>query len=116
MTGKPSLANMASNADLEKDLESGRDQENGTTRTESTYPSDIEKAESNTLDEGAIGTPDLDHDEVEQMDAGHLDDLIRQHVRLSHIPSFQCVLITVDHNFYQSRPIKRRRRARHFTN
>lgn len=67
-------------SDLEKDLERGIDPENGTTRTESTYHSDIEKAESTTLEEGAVGTPDLDHEEVEQMDTGHLDDLARQHV------------------------------------
>ena len=63
---------------LEKDLERG-DSENRTTGTESTYHSDIEKVESNT-DHGAVGQPDPDHEDVEQMDAGHLDDLARQHV------------------------------------
>jgi hypothetical protein len=80
---KPSLANMGSNSNLEKDLDSGRDQEDGTTRCGSPCQSDNEKAEHNTV--GACGTPDLEHDEVEQMDAGHLDDLARQHVRLTYI-------------------------------
>ena len=65
---------------LEKDLERG-DSENRTTRTDSTYHSDIEKVELNT-DHGAMGEPDPDHEEVEQMDAGHLDDIARQHVSL----------------------------------
>jgi hypothetical protein len=67
-----------------KDPEKGEGQEDGTTRTESTYyQSDNEKG----IEEGAIGIPDLDHDEVEQMDAGHLDDLVRQHVSLSFAPN-----------------------------
>jgi hypothetical protein len=31
---------------------------------------------------GAIGEPDSDHEEVEGLDEGHLDDLVRQHVGL----------------------------------
>ena len=78
---------MASDQDLEKGLETGGgDMENGTNRTESTYHSDIEKAESNTVELGTVGTPDIDHDEVEQMDEGHLDDLFRQHVSPLGIP------------------------------
>jgi hypothetical protein len=67
------------------DPEDPRDVENGTIRTESTaYQSDVdvdvEKAEGRKDGEGAIGEPDLDHEEVEQMDRGHLQDLERQHV------------------------------------
>ena len=65
---------------LEKDVEMG-DPENGTSRTESTYHSETEKVESNT-GYGAVGEADPDHEEVEQMDAGHLGDLARQHVGL----------------------------------
>ena len=61
--------------------EAQKDLENGTGTSESTeYPSDIEKAEPRRV-EGAVGEPDSDHDEVEQMDEGHLDDLVRQQVR-----------------------------------
>lgn len=78
---------MSSNIDLEKGFESG-DLENGTTASGSPYPaSGIEKAESETFEESAVGTPDLDHEEVEQMDAGHLEDLERRHVCLSCMPS-----------------------------
>jgi hypothetical protein len=71
---------MASNSDLEK----AKDVENGTSHTESTaYNSDVEKAEPGKIEEGAIGEPDSDHDEVEQMDEGHLDDLERQRVSIS---------------------------------
>jgi hypothetical protein len=53
--------------------------ENGTIRTESTmYASDPEKAERG--DEGAYGEPDMDHDVVEEMDKGHMEDLERRHV------------------------------------
>ncbi|TVY59036.1 MFS transporter prlG [Lachnellula cervina] len=64
---------MASNRDLEKDLD------NGTTMTGSTAHSD------RNLEEGAIGEPDSDHDEVEQMDEGHLDDLVRNRTGLESI-------------------------------
>ncbi|TVY90092.1 MFS transporter [Lachnellula willkommii] len=64
---------MSSNRDVEKDLE------NGTTMTGSTAHSD------KNLSEGAIGEPDSDHDEVEQMDEGHLDDLVRQRTGLESI-------------------------------
>jgi hypothetical protein len=46
--------------------------------TESTANS--EKIEPGLLAEGAYGEPDCDHKEVEQMDEGHLDDLVRQQV------------------------------------
>ena len=46
--------------------------------TESTANS--EKIEPALVAEGAYGEPDSDHEEVEQMDEGHLDDLARQHV------------------------------------
>lgn len=69
--------NMSSSTDLEK----AKDLDNGTTHTESTsYQSDLEKAEPKYINEGAVGEPDSDHDEVEQMDEGHLDDLTRQRV------------------------------------
>lgn len=87
-TGKPSLARMASNADLEKGLESGTNHENGTAPSESTFHSDIEKAEEN-----GINTPDPGHDEVEQMDEGHLDDLARQHVGSTLFPRNDSLLI-----------------------
>jgi hypothetical protein len=72
---------MGSDKDLEKGLEA-----------ESTYHSNIEKAESNAVEQGAAWTPDIDHDEVEQMDDGHLDDLARQHVRPLGNSSIACVL------------------------
>ncbi|CZR62449.1 related to multidrug resistant protein [Phialocephala subalpina] len=60
------------------------DVENGTIRTESTtYNSDLEKAEPRLVAEGAVGEPDSDHEEVEQMDEGHLDDLVRQYSKAS---------------------------------
>ncbi|KAH7391497.1 major facilitator superfamily domain-containing protein [Cadophora sp. MPI-SDFR-AT-0126] len=62
------------------DLEKGADFENGTTGTGSTaYTSDNEKA----IHDGAIGEPDIDHEEAEQMDQGHLDDLERERSRVS---------------------------------
>jgi hypothetical protein len=94
-------------SDPEKDLERGVDPENGTSRTESTYHSDIEKAESNAVDEGGVGTPDPDHEEVEQMDAGHLDDLARQHVSPQYPSALpRQDLISTDYSIYQSRPSK----------
>ncbi|KAL2061645.1 hypothetical protein VTL71DRAFT_7022 [Oculimacula yallundae] len=63
--------------------EKGTNTENGTIGTigtESTaYVSDNEK----TVQEGAIGEPDFDHEAVEQMDPGHLDDIERQYSRAS---------------------------------
>jgi len=60
---------MASSTDPEK-------AEICTTGTESTsYQSDVEK-----FAEGAVGEPDSDHEEVERLDPGHLEDLERQHV------------------------------------
>jgi len=60
---------------LEHDLEKA---ETGTTGTDSTKnESDLE---ARKMEEGAIGEPDSDHDEVEQMDAGHMEDLERQYV------------------------------------
>jgi hypothetical protein len=57
------------------------DPDNHTTATESTVcPSDGEKIEPKLVEEGAYGEPDSDHEEVEQMNEGHLDDLVRQHV------------------------------------
>jgi hypothetical protein len=46
--------------------------------TESTANS--EKIGPGMLAETAYGEPDSDHEEVEQMDEGHLDDLARQQV------------------------------------
>ena len=70
---------MDSAVDCEKDLEGGMDIGGQDTPVESSYHSDTEKAEYNTIDQGAIGIPDLAHDAVEQMDAGHVDDLARTH-------------------------------------
>lgn len=76
---------MASDRDLEKAI----DPERGTTATESTaYHSDVEKAEPGKLAEGALGEPDEDHEIVEALDQGHLEDLELQHVR----PSLLCRL------------------------
>ncbi|PBP24130.1 MFS multidrug transporter-like protein [Diplocarpon rosae] len=58
---------------LVRDLERA-DIDNGTTATVSTaYHSDNEKA----VIEGATGQPDLGHEEVDQTDRGHMDDLDR---------------------------------------
>lgn len=60
--------------------------DNDTINTGSTaYLSDPEKAMPQKIDEGANGEPDLDHEEVEEMDEGHLDDLERKYVCLSPI-------------------------------
>ena len=101
-------------SDLEKDLERGIDMENGTTCTESTYHSDIEEADLTTLEEGAMGTPDPDHEEVKQTDTGHLDDLARQHVS-PQVPSWlerTRPNLSADHRIYQCRPSGDSRRAR----
>jgi hypothetical protein len=64
-----------------KDLEKAPDADNGTDTTNSTvYQSDIGIGDPMTKVEGAIGVPDADHDEVEQMDVGHMDDLALQGV------------------------------------
>ena len=89
-------------SDIEKDRERDGDQENGTIRTESTYPSDIEKAEANTMESRAVGTPDLDHEEVEQMDEGHLDGLARQHVSPPTPPLSQAYS-----NLYRLQPLSK---------
>jgi hypothetical protein len=66
---------------FDRDLEKAEDLDNCTTATESTAcHSDSEKVESKLVAKGAYGEPDSDHEEVEQMDEGHLDDLARQHV------------------------------------
>jgi len=65
---------MASSTDLEK-------AEAGTTGTES-ISSDVEK-----FAEGAVGEPDSDHEEVERLDPGHLEDLERQHVSHANLLS-----------------------------
>ena len=47
------------------------------------YNSDLEKNEPPFKDETAtIGYPDSAHEEVEEMDEGHLDDLARQYVSI----------------------------------
>ena len=66
------------------DVEKARDLALTTTATEST--ADSEKGEPGLVAEGAYGEPDSDHEEAEQMDEGHVDDLARQHVS----PSSQC--------------------------
>jgi hypothetical protein len=66
-------------ADLEAANEKDVPRDNGTIRTESTiYASDPEKVERR--DEGAVGEPDMDHEAVEEMDKGHMQDLERGHV------------------------------------
>ncbi|RDL33668.1 MFS general substrate transporter [Venustampulla echinocandica] len=61
----------------ERDLEKGPVPDNGTMTTESTaYHSDHEKADAEfKIAEGATGEPDLEHEQVESMDAGHMTDL-----------------------------------------
>lgn len=68
---------MASGSDLEK-------AEVTTVGTESTYDqSDSERLERHKTVEGAIGEPDIDHEEVERMNPEHLEDLERQHTKPS---------------------------------
>lgn len=58
------------------------------------------------VDEYGNGEPDLDHEEVEQMDEGHLDDLVRQHVRFLTPPTHSNLsqfLTEADHNIIQRR-------------
>jgi hypothetical protein len=71
-----SFRDMVSDDDVEK----ARDLE-PTTATAST--ADSEKVEAGKVAEGAYGEPDSDHQEVEFMDEGHLDDLARQHVSVN---------------------------------
>ena len=65
---------------LEQDAEKITDLDEGTTASESTRDFDIETAEPMRGVEGAYGEPDADHEEVEDMDLGHLNDLERGHV------------------------------------
>jgi len=74
---------MAQERDLEKGSVRDDDIEGNTlhgTTGSVDYRSDVEKAESHLVAEGATGEPDFEHEEVEGMDEGHLDDLVRQHV------------------------------------
>ena len=59
-------------ANTEKDV-----LDNGTIRSESTMY-DAEKAERR--ESATHGNPDMEHEVVEEMDKGHLQDLERQHV------------------------------------
>jgi hypothetical protein len=72
----------------ERDVELGNF-ENATESTvwSSDVDADVDEKISKNPNADARGEPDLDHDEVEQMDEGHQDDLYRQHVRayLVHI-------------------------------
>ena len=43
--------------------------------------------------EGAMGEPDIDHEDVERMNPEHLEDLERQHV--SHGPTLACNFLTL---------------------
>jgi len=91
---------MASDNDVEK--AGDRD---FTTATTSTAGS--EKVEAGAVAEGAYGEPDSDHEEVEMMDAGHLDDLATQHVSpRSHQETVW--LTRLDCGFYPSCLTKRR--------
>jgi hypothetical protein len=69
-------ASMASEAGVEKDDPGGE------SRTDSTYHSDIEKAEPkpDTVKQCVMEGPDLDCEKVEQTGPDHRDDLIREHV------------------------------------
>jgi hypothetical protein len=66
----------------DRDVEMAEEADNGNSRESTVYQSDVEKAEPNLVKEGAVGEPDSDHEEVEGLDEGHLDDLVRQHVSL----------------------------------
>lgn len=84
---------------LERDLERAEDLDNGTIATESTIYQ--EKAEPNQdaekMYEGATGDPDSDHEEIEQMDEGHLDDLVRRHVSGSSRKNLDARLMPSDY-------------------
>jgi hypothetical protein len=67
---------------LDEGLEKAMDPESGTATTNSTaYHLDIEKTESGIPAQGALGEPDENHETVEALDQGHLEDLELQHVR-----------------------------------
>ena len=66
---------MGSEKDLEK---TEHNEEHALESASPTLCSDLEKAEH----DASNGYPDFDHDEVEEMDAGHLVDLAIQQVRL----------------------------------
>jgi hypothetical protein len=71
-------------ASAKNDPEKTEDVESGTIRTESTiYSSDTEHAERKK--EEATSEIDLEHEEVEQMDRGHVYDLDIQHVSAPQI-------------------------------
>lgn len=94
----------------EKDLEKGVGEETGANTESTSYQSDAEKAEEQPKAEGATGYPDTEHDNVEEMDQGHLSDLARQHVS----PSSGWLTTArsdwlVDHSIDQSRPSNVRR-------
>ena|SRR6266536_719494 len=113
--------------DSMRDPEKSRDVENGTIETGSTaYQSDVdvEKTEHRKDGEGAIGEPDSDHEEVEQMDRWHLEDLERQHVGFppktqhlfgqsarNHSPMLEHLLTPLDRCVDQSWPSKRQKRS-----
>jgi hypothetical protein len=73
---------MVNNMDPERDLEKMEDMEehplpSGT----STLYSELDKPEDEEKRRQEMnGEPDINHDEVEEMDAGHQADLRRQHV------------------------------------
>jgi hypothetical protein len=64
----------------DRDVENAEEADNENSRESTVYQSDV--AEPNLVKEGAVGEPDSDHEEVEGLDEGHLDDLVRQHVSL----------------------------------
>lgn len=72
---------MATSTDLEKDSLS------------SESPTHTSDAESTRPREGARGEPDVDHEEAEVMDEGHLKDLERQHVRTDRSSYFCTVTL-----------------------
>jgi hypothetical protein len=67
----------------DRDVEKAEETDSGNSRESTVHQSDVEKAEPNLVKEGAVGEPDSDHEEIEGLDEGHLDDLVRQHVSLS---------------------------------
>jgi hypothetical protein len=67
--------NYSENMISDDDVEKARDLD-PTTATAS--PADREKVEPGKALEGTYGEPDSDHEEVEVMDKGHLDDVARQ--------------------------------------
>lgn len=64
----------------EQDVEKMAELDEGTTASESTRDFDIETAEPKRGVEGAYGEPDADHEEVEDMYLGHLNNLEQGHV------------------------------------